>query len=284
MTDYEEVVRLRILNIALSAKLRDAENEIGPPGHWICPTCGFVLMKMMLRPSDMAVGIDARDVQDICPNDGSSMRRKTWKEDALDSDRVGREQMKRADELESKLQEVQAERDDALRAHEVLQQRNREQFETIGKYQEHFAASRGEVVKPQERQTAYDNVAGVLYVSWEATDHAESISPNVLLRLTADDRVGGITVLDHQGRGEVVKAEYPPALSDAMNEGRWQDATYLLIAKVDSLYRERGEAVKVCPACHSHDVSLGLFGLSSRYVCSGCGADFAEPALWRRVG
>lgn len=81
--------------------------DIGPPGHWICRTCGFVLMKMKLRASDMAVGVDARPVEDICPNDGSSMRPKTWKEDALDSDRVGREQMQRADAAESALTALQ---------------------------------------------------------------------------------------------------------------------------------------------------------------------------------
>ncbi len=85
--------------------------DIGPPGHWICSTCGFVLMKMMLRASDMAVGVDAREVQDVCPNDGSSMRRKTWKEDALDADRVGREQMALADELRAKLEAAEQERD-----------------------------------------------------------------------------------------------------------------------------------------------------------------------------
>ncbi len=83
-------------------------DDIGPPGQWRCPTCGFVLMKMKLRASDMAVGVDARPVEDVCPNDGASLRPKTWKEDALDSDRVGREQMHRADIAEQ-------ERDAAVR-------------------------------------------------------------------------------------------------------------------------------------------------------------------------
>lgn len=79
----------------------EAEHADGPPGQWICRTCGFRLSKMVLRASDMAVGIDDRVVEDICPNEGSSMRRVTWKEDALASDRVGIEQMKRADKAES---------------------------------------------------------------------------------------------------------------------------------------------------------------------------------------
>ena len=58
----------------------DEKATEGPPGDWICQTCGFALHKRFLRSSDMAIGIDAREVQDICPNDGSSMRRVTWKE------------------------------------------------------------------------------------------------------------------------------------------------------------------------------------------------------------
>ncbi len=57
-------------------------------------------------------------------------------------------------------------------------------------------------------------------------------------------------------RGEVVTPQqsvasprYAQDLCDAMNEERWKDATYLLIAKVDSLYRERGEVVTACPQC-----------------------------------
>lgn len=74
------------------------------PGAWVCDTCGFRLQKMKLRANDMAVGVDSSDVQDICPNDGTSMRALTWKEDAEASDRVGIEQMKRADAAESAAQ------------------------------------------------------------------------------------------------------------------------------------------------------------------------------------
>jgi hypothetical protein len=86
---------------ALATALAD-----GPPGQWICRTCGFRLSTMLLRASDGAVGIDVRPVEDICPNDGSSMRPVTWKEDALNSDRVGIEQMKRADAAEARLREL----------------------------------------------------------------------------------------------------------------------------------------------------------------------------------
>lgn len=37
----------------------------GPPGRWICQTCGFQVTKAFLRASDGAVGVDARPVEDI---------------------------------------------------------------------------------------------------------------------------------------------------------------------------------------------------------------------------
>lgn len=77
--------------------------DIGPPGRWVCPTCGFQLTKAILRPSDGAVGVDASPVEDICQNDGSSLRQVTWKEDAEDANRVGLESMKRADLLRTAL-------------------------------------------------------------------------------------------------------------------------------------------------------------------------------------
>ena len=76
----------------------------GPP-VWICDVCHFEVTKMLLRASDGAVGPDRREVQDICPNDGTSLRRLTWKEDAQRADRVAIEQMKRADAAEAKLEQ-----------------------------------------------------------------------------------------------------------------------------------------------------------------------------------
>lgn len=75
----------------------------GPGDRWVCRTCGFMLTKAILRASDGAVGMDTREVHDVCPNDGFSLRRVTWKEEAADANRVGLEQMKRADELETAL-------------------------------------------------------------------------------------------------------------------------------------------------------------------------------------
>ena len=52
----------------------DDEDTVGPPGRWVCPTCGFMLTTAILRASDGAVGVNRRPVEDICPNDGSSLR------------------------------------------------------------------------------------------------------------------------------------------------------------------------------------------------------------------
>lgn len=76
------------------------------PGAWVCNTCGFRLQKMKIRAADMAVGVDNAVVEDICPNDGTSMRALTWKEDAEASDRVGREYMARADAADALLRQV----------------------------------------------------------------------------------------------------------------------------------------------------------------------------------
>jgi len=40
---------------------------------WKCPKCEYVLYKMFLRASDMAVGVDTREVREVCPNDGTTL-------------------------------------------------------------------------------------------------------------------------------------------------------------------------------------------------------------------
>lgn len=94
---------------AIIAAVQKASGDIdGPPGRWICRTCGFQITRAILRAHDGAVGVDRSVVEDICPNDGSSMRRVTWKEDAEDANRVGLEQMQRADRAESALEKLRA--------------------------------------------------------------------------------------------------------------------------------------------------------------------------------
>lgn len=72
-------------------------------GQWICETCGFRLTRAILRAFDGAVGMDRKEVEDICPNDGTSLRRLTWREDAENANRVGLEMFKRNSELEAQL-------------------------------------------------------------------------------------------------------------------------------------------------------------------------------------
>lgn len=95
------VEKLRVLTEATETAEAD-----GPPGVWLCVTCGFVAMKALLRACDGAVGIDRRDVQDVCPNDGTSLRRQTWKEACEAADRIGLEQTKRAESAEAQLTEA----------------------------------------------------------------------------------------------------------------------------------------------------------------------------------
>ena len=43
------------------------------PGVWHCPSCGFILHKMLLRAHDMAVGINLEHAREVCPNDGITL-------------------------------------------------------------------------------------------------------------------------------------------------------------------------------------------------------------------
>jgi hypothetical protein len=54
--------------------------QLYEPNVWVCATCGFEVQKMFLRAADGAVGLDSREVQDICPNDGTSLSRRTWQQ------------------------------------------------------------------------------------------------------------------------------------------------------------------------------------------------------------
>lgn len=40
---------------------------------WKCPVCGFILHKMLLRATDMAVGINLSTSREVCPNDGVTL-------------------------------------------------------------------------------------------------------------------------------------------------------------------------------------------------------------------
>mgnify|MGYP001577238850 CR=1 FL=1 len=40
---------------------------------WKCPLCGFILHRMLLRASDMAIGINMSISREVCPNDGATL-------------------------------------------------------------------------------------------------------------------------------------------------------------------------------------------------------------------
>jgi hypothetical protein len=111
LTPYQDIPCPQCQRIAEAIRQGMALVEQDGPGHrWVCQTCGFTVMKAFLRASDGAVGPDTREVEDVCPNDGTSLRRLTWKEDAAAAYCVGLEQMKRADAAEAALARVTQER------------------------------------------------------------------------------------------------------------------------------------------------------------------------------
>lgn len=81
--------------------------EDGPQGVYLCDKCGFELTRMLMRASDGAVAVDNKPYDEPCPNDGTRMRPLTWKEDAERSNRVGLEQMRRADKLQDLITSIQ---------------------------------------------------------------------------------------------------------------------------------------------------------------------------------
>jgi hypothetical protein len=87
----------------LSRQLEVAEAAVYVPNQWVCPSCGFCVTKMILRAADGAVGIDTSEVQDICPNDGSSLRRLTWEQNATEAHEEWRKANERAAAAEAKL-------------------------------------------------------------------------------------------------------------------------------------------------------------------------------------
>ena len=56
------------------------ERERDTPGEWVCPVCSFLLHKRILQAETGLVGINTKDESELCPNDGATMRRFTWKE------------------------------------------------------------------------------------------------------------------------------------------------------------------------------------------------------------
>lgn len=66
--------------VAHDAAIERLQAQVYEPNIWICETCNFTLVRNFLRASDGAIGIDRTTIEDICPNDGTSMRRQTFQE------------------------------------------------------------------------------------------------------------------------------------------------------------------------------------------------------------
>ncbi len=91
-----------------SVALQKLHSELlGPEGMYICATCGFQSERMTMH-ADGAVCPDPNDLQDICKNDGTSLRRMTMAEYASAVSRDAFDRMEEANKLRS-------ERDEAMR-------------------------------------------------------------------------------------------------------------------------------------------------------------------------
>ena len=77
-------------------------DDIGPPGVWTCPSCGLVCARSNLNARDGSV-TPSQTVPEPCPNDGATLRRLTWREQAVDMLKRATEQMERARDLETQL-------------------------------------------------------------------------------------------------------------------------------------------------------------------------------------
>jgi predicted RNA-binding Zn-ribbon protein involved in translation (DUF1610 family) len=76
------------------------------PGEWECPECGFTLQKNFLYAQTGAVGVNDEEVREVCPNDGVTLQRLTWKRQAEAAYRVAVEGLEREKRFREVLQAV----------------------------------------------------------------------------------------------------------------------------------------------------------------------------------
>lgn len=67
----------------MQQQLASNDELIYAPGEWKCEQCGFSLIKKALYVQTGQIGMDREEDLEGCPNDGSWMRRVTWKEIAI---------------------------------------------------------------------------------------------------------------------------------------------------------------------------------------------------------
>ncbi len=67
----------------MQQQLVSNDELIYAPGEWKCEQCGFNLIKKALYVQTGQIGMDREEDLEGCPNDGSWMKRVTWKEIAI---------------------------------------------------------------------------------------------------------------------------------------------------------------------------------------------------------
>lgn len=92
------------------------ENEVDPmetldrllyvPGEWVCPTCQFRLSQRILYAQSGDVGINRAEPKP-CPNDGTAMRKVTWKQEAEVANKFGLDIAKENQRLRERLDELE---------------------------------------------------------------------------------------------------------------------------------------------------------------------------------
>lgn len=88
-----------------------AGEKLYVPGEWICPKCAFTLQKNFLYAMTGAVGTNNENVREVCPNDGVTLVRQTWEEQARIAIRIALDHATRAEALESELTALLSEAD-----------------------------------------------------------------------------------------------------------------------------------------------------------------------------
>lgn len=98
----------------LTRKLAEANEAVYVPGSWKCPQCPFGQVNSYLHLQSGTIGPNT-DAVPLCPNDGSLMKRVTWKEYFADTNKRLGEELDLVDSLKAKLAESERALENARR-------------------------------------------------------------------------------------------------------------------------------------------------------------------------
>lgn len=90
----------RNLDTALE-RIKELEAQVYPAGAWFCDGCKFTLQQMVMDAHTGAVAAAGKGQGGECPNCDTSLRRKTWREEA-------EEMLDRAVEFQDRLRALEA--------------------------------------------------------------------------------------------------------------------------------------------------------------------------------